>query len=1128
MDLGTEFLAEFRRQAEIDGTEVIPSPVEAPNQRGLTERAGGLFKNMLYRAMKDFACSNEPEWRELVDTTCMMRNRLMMRSGYSPIQRVIGYSPRLPAGIHSDGEQDYMAADLIHIGDRDARGAMEMRKAAAIAFHQTDCQRVFREATMSGPRRFVNHEPGQAVYFWRKGAGTSKKTRQSYWRGPERVLMTSLPGALWLSFQNTVVKAAPERVRPATEEENMTITGWMSGLSKLREDFEKMPQRNFVDITKDDDEIDYPDAEGVLHDPEEQVPEPPPGLPPIRRVRRKTGDYPHPEPDEVSEGAPVPDHGTERDGKVEDGENIPEGIPWVPEPEIQQAPTDMAENADHKRELEGGEQPPEKRTRVQMLELYYTQIQALTKQRQRKEARPQDFTGTDAFRLQRAIAKEINNNLATGAYEILSPQESERVRRENSDKIMESRYVLTKKDIENSEVAKAQAEDLLLADQTHGPQTAKCRHVMKGFSEAAAVEVECTTPQVSRDSVIFIAQVLASMKWILGFLDFTQAFHSGDQIDRELYCTQPKEGIPGTHPRQLLRLKKTCYGLTDAPLAWYKHLARRLQEDFQYRPSMADPCVFLKHGNAEDGGIVLKGIIGIATDDLLHGGDADHWEAIGKIAAEYKLGKNQKFFGRFTGKDVKLQEDGSITLNQAFYVAEKVPKISIAKGRKQQRYSRCTASEIEQLRSQLGALSWLAKETRCDLAGRVSLLQQSFPAPRVSDLIEGNRIAEEAAKFKTLGIKVMPIPWDQLRVSVVRDAAWGNARDSAWVEDHPDDRWEELEDRWIRHHRQPRRTSFHPGAAPGGPDLHGLLPDRQTELQIFDQENGIKKDHIKDHWHDVKGIRVLSEAPWTGTSTFLKAPKGSGVSASKVNSSLVQLQCLSSQGGQIVIYHHADLAETGQPAMTTIAAWKSFRLKRRVVDTLAAEGQALQSGIGAVHWHRLLFLEAFYGMMSANDWRRESQKLPFLAAVDSKSLFDAASKLSSPTSYVSDKRTAIDLAVIKADIMETSGKIRWIDTRAMISDPLTKIHHGGYLRYVMGSGYWSIVEEGVALQRKLLERQHAEVVLFSTWVFGKRECDRCLSGIAPFPNTPSTCEGAARRPPSTMAQGPKGAGALLC
>ena len=94
-------------------------------------------------------------------------------------------------------------------------------------------------------------------------------------------------------------------------------------------------------------------------------------------------------------------------------------------------------------------------------------------------------------------------------------------------------------------VAKVQAENLLLDDQVHGPAKAKCRHVRKGFSEKAALDVESTTPQVSRESVIFVAEVLAGMGWDPGFLDFTQAFHSGDQINRELYCKQPKEGSQG-------------------------------------------------------------------------------------------------------------------------------------------------------------------------------------------------------------------------------------------------------------------------------------------------------------------------------------------------------------------------------------------------------------------------------------------------------------------------------------------------------------------------------------------------------------------------------------------------------
>ena len=154
------------------------------------------------------------------------------------------------------------------------------------------------------------------------------------------------------------------------------------------------------------------------------------------------------------------------------------------------------------------------------------------------------------------------------------------------------------------------------------------------------------------------------------------------------------------------------------------------------------------------------------------------------------------------------------------------------------------------------------------------------------------------------------------------------------------------------------------------------------------------------------------------------------------------------------------------------------------MDTLAAEGQALQAGLGSVHWHRLLFLEAFHGMLSASDWRAAARRIPFLAAVDSKSLFEAVSKCASATTYVSDKRTAIDLSVIKTDLSETFGKIRWLNTRAMISDPLMKPHPGAYLRNVIEQGMWSIMEEGHALQAKALERQlkqPSESFFFTVW-----------------------------------------------
>ena len=66
------------------------------------------------------------------------------------------------------------------------------------------------------------------------------------------------------------------------------------------------------------------------------------------------------------------------------------------------------------------ELPASKRTRLELLEIYFTTIsnKSATRQRKGKEATTKDFQGRDKERLMRAIQKEFNNsnNLATGAY----------------------------------------------------------------------------------------------------------------------------------------------------------------------------------------------------------------------------------------------------------------------------------------------------------------------------------------------------------------------------------------------------------------------------------------------------------------------------------------------------------------------------------------------------------------------------------------------------------------------------------------------------------------------------------------------------------------------------------------
>ena len=158
-------------------------------------------------------------------------------------------------------------------------------------------------------------------------------------------------------------------------------------------------------------------------------------------------------------------------------------------------------------------------------------VQSLMQARQRKEVQIPALSKKNQESFRKAMKKEIDNNIKTGAYRPLSMEESARIRRESPEKIMESRYVSTAKPIEATDVEEAKQGGLLLEWDSTEPCKAKVRHVMKGFSEEGAEFLDSTTPQVTREGVMMVTQIISSFMWRLGFMDFTQAFHSGDAIN---------------------------------------------------------------------------------------------------------------------------------------------------------------------------------------------------------------------------------------------------------------------------------------------------------------------------------------------------------------------------------------------------------------------------------------------------------------------------------------------------------------------------------------------------------------------------------------------------------------------
>jgi len=250
VDLGREFLGAFELGAEHDATIFEPSSLEMPSQRGITERAGKNFKEVFSRTLMQYTCQTEEEWELLLDIANMTCNRLVNKSGFSPIQRVLGYSPRIPGGVMTGGYNDFSSRSL-RGGDLQLQKANEMRLAAARAFHEADCQQAIKNTLHAGPRRLQDYEVGQTVYFWRKGMEGAKRDSPEYWRGPARVVLTSPPSTVWLNYRGYIVKAAPEQLRMASEEEQFTLTKWIDDIAQTRQDLEQQPRVGYIDLSKE-------------------------------------------------------------------------------------------------------------------------------------------------------------------------------------------------------------------------------------------------------------------------------------------------------------------------------------------------------------------------------------------------------------------------------------------------------------------------------------------------------------------------------------------------------------------------------------------------------------------------------------------------------------------------------------------------------------------------------------------------------------------------------------------------------------------------------------------------------------------------------------------------------------
>eukprot|EP00435_Cladocopium_sp_Y103_P010069 s4619_g2.t1 len=154
------------------------------------------------------------------------------------------------------------------------------------------------------------------------------------------------------------------------------------------------------------------------------------------------------------------------------------------------------------------------------------------------------------------------------------------------------------------------------------------------------------------------------------------------------------------------------------------------------------------------------------------------------------------------------------------------------------------------------------------------------------------------------------------------------------------------------------------------------------------------------------------------------------------------------------------------------AIWRSYKLPRAVSSTLGGEAQAMATASGSVEWLTLLLLETLEGHFALKDARAKLQHRPPIYATDCKSLFDHLISPSAPTS-IEDRRTSIDVVIIRESLSCTAGVVRWLPTNRMIADGLTKDKADpiDLLRSCVRQGRYQISPEELVLRQQAEERE---------------------------------------------------------
>ena len=745
IDLDSGFKDQFLSMVGDTGVHIRSIAAQAHWQGGLVER-----HNASWKAIWEKTCKHEvilPSEVPLGITAVNdAKNCLRNRDGYAPRQWVFGSMPREVGDIMEEPD----SFETLKV-TKDAKMSRinAIRMGAKASFFKIQSKDSTRRALLRRPR-VQKHEfaLGDLAYYYREYRAPKSTKAVGRWLGPCSVIGFE-GNNVWLSQGGRCLLCAREHLRPADHEE-------VNALFRLKTSLAEVDA-----VMRNQDLQEFIEAQGV---------------------DVETGEQIQLEAEEVN----PTNEDTVMDERVRKAGEIADQLRGFTRRRrsLDDVPQRMQKIRRSSSAKGSGRASSASKSAVREVMMVKRGSSEKSKDKALEKELPWERIPEEEKHLYvEAEVKQWQEHLKFEAVRPLSIAESKWVR-ENvaNDRILNCRFAYRDKNYSKRKAA----------PDAGIPCKPKARLCVGGHMDPdiGKVEMQCDAPTATRTSLMLTLQKSLNEDWEVCTADVQAAFLNGIPAGRNLYFRQPKRGIPGLEPHQLVSIEKGVFGLSTSPRLWWEKLSKDVTnlklevegETLVVKHNLIDPCVFeFRTLEGEVRALMLSHV-----DDLLLAGRKAINAAIRqKLDAMFPI--DEWNFGDFdyVGSHYDLDmEKSTITITQKDYIDGRLQRLDFDKEADEEKE---VDGELKaDNRTVVGSLSWLALQSRPDLQMGVAEAQRHQNAPRIKHLKETNALVTQAGKFQSEGITLRKIQPGREILIAYHDAAWGNVE----LEGERDEEWE--------------------------------------------------------------------------------------------------------------------------------------------------------------------------------------------------------------------------------------------------------------------------------------------------------------------------------------------------